>query len=138
MQIFLMSRLFSLRSRGAGRSIIGGPIFIYSCSQTVKTIYFKIYVTILKEINFAEHEYMNIAPPPIIDLPAPLLKSIMQQSSIFISYVFFSFSLADSYKVKAEHLILTFWISSEKIFSCVPIHLHGVQRILNSDLSTVK
>ena len=28
--------------RGAGRSIIGGPICIYSCSQTVKTIDFKI------------------------------------------------------------------------------------------------
>ena len=51
----------------------GGGIFIYSCSQTVKTIDFKIYVTISKEINCAEHEYMNIAPPPpIIDLPAPL------------------------------------------------------------------
>ena len=61
----------------------------------------------------------------------------MQQSAILISDLFFSFSLADSYKVKAEHLILTFWISSE-IFSCVPIHLYGVQRILNSDLSTVK
>ena len=42
----------------------GGGIFIYSCSQTVKTIDFKIYVTISKEINCAEHEYMNIAPPP--------------------------------------------------------------------------
>ena len=33
-----------LRARGAGRSIIGGggAIFIYSCSQTVKTIDFKI------------------------------------------------------------------------------------------------
>ena len=31
-------------TRGAGRLIIGGggPIFIYSCSQTVKTIDFKI------------------------------------------------------------------------------------------------
>ena len=28
--------------RGGGRSIIGGPIFIYSCSYTVKTIDFKI------------------------------------------------------------------------------------------------
>ena len=42
----------------------GGGIFIYSCSQTVKTIDFKIYVTISKEINCAEHEYMNIASPP--------------------------------------------------------------------------
>ena len=23
-------------------------------------------------MNCAEHEYMNIAPPPVIDLPAPL------------------------------------------------------------------
>ena len=36
-----------LNGRGAGRSIIGGGgggghIFIYSCSQTVKTVDFKI------------------------------------------------------------------------------------------------
>ena len=42
----------------------GGGTFIYSCSQTVKTIDFKIEITISKEINCAEHEYMNIAPPP--------------------------------------------------------------------------
>ena len=50
----------------AGRSIIGGggATFIYSCSQTVKTIEFKIQITISKEINCAEHEYINIAPPP--------------------------------------------------------------------------
>ena len=52
--------------RGGRRSIIrgGGLMFIYSCSQTVKTI--------PKEINDAEHEYMNISPP-IIDLPLPLV-----------------------------------------------------------------
>ena len=30
-------------------------------------------MTISKEINCAEHEYINVAPPPIIDLPAPLI-----------------------------------------------------------------
>ena len=64
------------RTRPQGRRKIdnwGGGIFIYSCSHTVKTIDFKIYITISKEINCDEHEYMNIAPPPIIDLPAPLV-----------------------------------------------------------------
>ena len=46
---------------GVGRSIMGGRggggIFIYSCSQTLKK-------SISKEVNNAEHEYMNIAPPP--------------------------------------------------------------------------
>ena len=32
-------------------------VFIYSCSQTLKTM-------ISKEINKAEHEYMSISPPP--------------------------------------------------------------------------
>ena len=31
----------------------GGHIFIYACSQTVKTINFKILISILKEINWA-------------------------------------------------------------------------------------
>ena len=46
--------------RGTGRSIIGGgggggqrQIFIYFCSQTVKTIVFKILISISKEINWA-------------------------------------------------------------------------------------
>jgi hypothetical protein len=34
----------------------GGAIFIYSCSQTLKQ-------SISKEINNAEHEYMNMVPP---------------------------------------------------------------------------
>ena len=42
---------------GVERSISGGgAIFIYSCSQTLKQ-------SISKEINNAEHEYMNIVPP---------------------------------------------------------------------------
>ena len=46
------------RTKGGGRSIIRGKgyIFIYSCSQTVKTIEF--------ERNDAQHEYMNMCPPP--------------------------------------------------------------------------
>ena len=35
----------------------GGHIFIYSNSQTIKTID-------LKKINCAEHEYINMCPPP--------------------------------------------------------------------------
>ncbi len=38
----------------------GGYSNIYTCSQT------------LKEGNNAEHEYMNMPPPLIIDLPTPL------------------------------------------------------------------
>ena len=56
-------------TRGARRSIVGGvDIFIYSCSQTVETIDFKIYIKISKEINCAEHGYMNIAPPPQLSI----------------------------------------------------------------------
>jgi hypothetical protein len=46
---------------GVGRSIIGGGglIFIYSCSQTVKTINFK-------KVNNAEHEYMNMSSPRLL------------------------------------------------------------------------
>ena len=33
--------LLCVVDRGRGRTIIGGHIFIYSCSQTVKTIDFK-------------------------------------------------------------------------------------------------
>ena len=44
--------------RDRGGSIIGGGgIFIYSCSQSVKTIDFK------KNYD-AQDEYINIAPPP--------------------------------------------------------------------------
>jgi hypothetical protein len=34
-------KILTEKTRGAGKSIIGGQIFIYSCSQTVKTIAFK-------------------------------------------------------------------------------------------------
>ena len=51
---------YKLICSGTASSIIGGGgIFIYSCSQTLKTIH----QSILKEINNAEHEYMNTAPP---------------------------------------------------------------------------
>ena len=42
-------------------SISGGNIFIYSCSTQL--ISFKI-ESISKEIICAEHEYMNLLPPP--------------------------------------------------------------------------
>ncbi len=53
----------------AGRSIIeggggGAHIHIFLFMQTVKTIDFKILISISKEINWAEHEYiMNMRPP---------------------------------------------------------------------------
>jgi hypothetical protein len=65
--LFLNSwRVSSDMVSGVANSIIGrgGTIFIYSCSQTLKTIDFKR--------NYAEHEYMNIAPTPIIEFSTPL------------------------------------------------------------------
>jgi hypothetical protein len=54
--------------RGAGISIIAGAdihIFVFTDCKNNQSI--------SKEINWAEHEYMNICPPPpIIDIPAPL------------------------------------------------------------------
>ena len=48
----------------------GGAMFIYSCSAQL--ISFEIVIQILNSIVFTvcEHEYINIAPPPVIDLPA--------------------------------------------------------------------
>ena len=40
-------------------TLIGGVIFIYSCSHTVKT---KEVFRVSKEISNVEHEYMNMAP----------------------------------------------------------------------------
>jgi hypothetical protein len=62
--------LIALSSSAVASSIIGGgQIFIYLCSQTIKTI-------VSKEINNAEHEYMNICPPPpIIELATALFPS---------------------------------------------------------------
>ncbi len=49
----------------------GGGIFIYSCSA--RLISFEMNL-ISKEIRRAEHEYMNIPPPPPINaLVTPLL-----------------------------------------------------------------
>ena len=48
-------------NRGRGRSIIGGPIFIYLCCESL--ISFEIDC-----FTLGEHEYMNMGPP-IIDLP---------------------------------------------------------------------
>jgi hypothetical protein len=54
--------LIALSSSAVASSIIGGgQIFIYLCSQTIKTI-------VSKEINNAEHEYMNICPPQLSSL----------------------------------------------------------------------
>ncbi len=48
-------------SSGVTRALIGGGIFIYSCSA--RRISFEMNL-ISKEIRRAEHEYMNIHPPP--------------------------------------------------------------------------
>ena len=53
---------------GVVSSISEGDIFIYSCSAQL--ISFKI-ESISKEINCAEHEYMNMSPS-LIELTTPL------------------------------------------------------------------
>ena len=59
-------------------AISEGDIFIYSCSAQL--ISFEV-DSISKEINCAEHEYMNMSPslialaPPLVSLPPSALKS---------------------------------------------------------------
>ena len=55
-------------SSGVASSISEGDIFIYSCSAQL--ISFEI-ESISKEINCAEHEYMNMSPS-LIELATPL------------------------------------------------------------------
>ena len=55
-------------SSGVASSITGGDIFIYSCSAQL--ISFEI-MSISKEINCAEQEYMNMSPS-LIELATPL------------------------------------------------------------------
>ena len=55
-------------SSGAGSSISGGAIFIYSCSGQLSSFEIDL---ISKELNCPEHEYMNMAPS-LIELAAPL------------------------------------------------------------------
>ena len=47
----------------------GGRIFIYSCSE--RGISFEINI-ISKEIRLEEHEYVNVAPPPVKALVSAL------------------------------------------------------------------
>ena len=65
-------------------SISEGDIFIYSCSAQL--ISFEI-DSISKEINCAEHEYMNMSPS-LIELATPLLGfgSEIVQFSNFVSF----------------------------------------------------
>ena len=49
-------------------SISEGDIFIYSCSAQL--IHFEI-ESVSKDINCAEHEYMNMSPP-LVELARPL------------------------------------------------------------------
>ena len=55
---------------GVASSISEGDIFTYSCSAQL--ISFEIDI-ISKEINCAEHEYMNMSPP-VVELATPLLQ----------------------------------------------------------------
>ena len=61
---------------GAASSISEGAIFIYSCSGQLSPFEIK---SISKELNWPEHEYMNMAPS-LIELAAPLF--------VFVSDVF--------------------------------------------------
>ena len=54
---------------GVASSISGGDIFIYSCSAQL--ISFEI-ESVSKEINCAEHEYMNMSPS-LIEMATPLI-----------------------------------------------------------------
>ena len=66
--------LCCVEDSGVTRALIGGGggIFIYSCSA--RRISFEIKF-ISKEIRRAEHEYMNIHPPPPINaLVTPLVE----------------------------------------------------------------
>ena len=60
----LITNFFS----GVANSISEGDIFIYSCSAQLISFEIK---SILKEINCAEHKYMNM-PPSLIELATPL------------------------------------------------------------------
>ena len=53
---------------GVASSISGGDIFIYLCSAQLSSFESE---SISKEINFAEHEYMNMSPS-LIELATPL------------------------------------------------------------------
>ena len=61
---------------GVASSISEGDIFIYSCSAQL--ISFEI-DSISKEVNCAEHDYMNMSPSrmelatPLVDLPDMLI-----------------------------------------------------------------
>ena len=55
---------------GAASSISEGAIFIYSCSGQLCSFEIDL---ISKELNCAEHEYMNMAPS-LIELATPLDK----------------------------------------------------------------
>ena len=58
--------LMSFQTSGGASAISEGDIFIYSCSAQL--ISFEIEST-SKEINCAEHEYMNMSPSLIAQAP---------------------------------------------------------------------
>ena len=72
-----MFNLNLLLSSGVASSISEGDIFIYSCSAQL--ISFET-DSISKEINHAEHEYMNMSPP-LIKLATSLLLSKLVKKS---------------------------------------------------------
>ena len=70
-----LARTFS----GGASAISEGDIFIYSCSAQL--ISFEIEST-SKEINCAEHEYLNMPPPTLIAL-ATLLRTYAESHELF-------------------------------------------------------
>ena len=67
---------------GVASAISEGDIFIYSCSAQL--ISFEV-DTISKEINGAEHEYMNMSPSLIaLVTPLPLVMILIQQKTLFL------------------------------------------------------
>ena len=73
-----------LESRAVTRTLIGGggDVFIYSCSVLPDRFLFKLINLnlILKNTRRAEHEYMNIHPPPhAINV---LVTALMERSQI--------------------------------------------------------
>ncbi len=81
--------LVNIPISGVTRALIGGCIFIYSCSA--RRISFEMNL-ISKEIRRAEHEYMNIHPPinalvtPLIPI-APRAISCTEIGGDFFSYI---------------------------------------------------
>ncbi len=75
--MIFLSCLWFIDSALSEDRLLEVPIFMYSCSQTVKTIDFKISVSISKKLIGRNTNILicpRPPPPPIIDLPAALYR----------------------------------------------------------------